>query len=156
MLRLRIAALALGVLTLGLAGCGSLRDAIPSPTPTLTPSLSSSPNPTPRVIPGPYLSEASAESAAQALAAEMGSGSTRIVSATLETFGDASQVSGSVGDTVSPERMVWMVWLQGPYRLFSCPQSPCPAWSNRLYYDVIDATTGALVETGTSGAASTT
>jgi hypothetical protein len=83
----------------------------------------------------------------------MGSGPTSIVSATLETIADGAKAAGQTptewaSTFVSPNRMVWVVWLRGPYRLFSCPQSPCPAWSNRLYYDVIDATTGALVVTG--------
>ena len=106
-------------------------------------------------VPGPYLAESSAVNTAQTLAAQMGSGTTRVVSATLETVTQGSKAVGQtpsewVGDFISPNRMVWLVWLQGPYRIFSCPQGPCQAWSSRLYYDVVDATSGALLLTGTS------
>lgn len=123
-----------------------------------TPELRAGPAPGQvTAVPGPYLDASSAERTATALAAEMGSGPTRIVIATLETIAEGARSAGQtptewVGSFVSPNRVVWLVWLPGPYRLFSCPQSPCPAWSNRLCYDVIDATTGTLVVTGTTGA----
>jgi hypothetical protein len=122
------------------------------------------PAPTPKVgnpppggqlpaLPGPYVSQAAADQSAQSAATQMGSGATRLVSSTIETVAQASasvgvKASSWVGDFVNPDRMVWLIWLQGPYRIFSCPQAPCAAWSSRYYYDVIDATTGTLDVTG--------
>lgn len=163
---LGIGAAAALLLFIGIGGAAIQSRAGPSNASADAPSTSVPlfPAPTPKVgnappggqlpaVPGPYVAEASAAAAAESMAAQMGSGATRIVSATLETVAQGSASVGStasswVGDFVSPDRMVWLLWMQGPYRVFSCPQAPCPAWSSRFYYDVVDATTGALDVTG--------
>jgi hypothetical protein len=95
-------------------------------------------------LPGPYISAAVAERTALAVASDMGPGA-RILQARLMSVAAASKAAGQrvasyyTGDS----REVWLVWIRGPWRLFSCiTATACPVKLNQVYYDAIDARTG--------------
>ncbi len=111
--------------------------------------------PTPRVhsvppsmqshyVPGPYIPAVAAEHTALAVASAMGPGA-RVLQARLMSVAAASKATGDrvasyyTGDS----REVWLVWLRGPFRLFSCiTATACPLKLNQVFYAAIDARTG--------------
>lgn len=94
--------------------------------------------------PGPYIAAAKAEQRALAAAAPMGRGA-RVVRAQLMSVTAASKATGQrvASYFVGPDRMIWLVWMKGPWKILNCiTASGCAAKPDQLYYVTIDAKTG--------------
>lgn len=105
----------------------------------------------PRRADGRYFDRAEAESLASQRAHDIGPGPVTIISAKLETVRAASQ---SVGNrvaplTVGPGRMIWLVWVIGPWQP-GCITTSCALVPHQLYFMALDASTGQSYAFGTS------
>lgn len=97
-----------------------------------------------RTVPGGFISRATAQTRALAAAAPMGTGA-RVLTARLLTVKAASAAAGQrvASDLTSATRMVWLVWMRGPWRVLNCINvGMCPAKPHQVYYVSLDATTG--------------
>lgn len=108
----------------------------------------------PRRADGRYFDRAEAGSLASQRAHDIGPGPVTIISARLETVRAASQ---SVGNrvaplTISPGRMIWLVWVIGPWQP-GCITTSCALVPHQLYFMALDASTGRSYAFGTSATA---
>ncbi len=99
--------------------------------------------------PGPYIPAATTDRLALELSAEMGPQPARVLRTRLMTVAAASRAAGQqgAGALAVGDRLVW---VRGPWMIFSCVRAPCPSSPSRVYYVVVDAKTGALDGTGYS------
>ena len=120
---------------------------VPAPTPTVGTMPSSEQVP---YVGPPYISESAADGAALQVASTMGPGP-QVVAAKLESLSSASSDVGQQVGTfaVTSSRMVWLVWVVGPYE-GPCISSTCSAPQSKLYYLAVDATSGQVFAGGTS------
>lgn len=149
---------AAGILTrVSSAGAGSSAPSAAiraQPSGTTGPSSSLVPASTPSVntipssdqshyVAGPFISEGAIESMATQLATNADPAPVTVISAKLESVAAASQDVGLrvASFYTGDDRMVWLVWLDGPY-VPSCITNPCPAAIGGVYFMVFDATTG--------------
>lgn len=152
-----LTAAGIALLTTAAAGCGQAAAAHNPSTRThsVTPSsrthsvTASSRN---HHVQGRYITKAAAERRALTLAREMGP-RPRIVAARLMSPSAANWATGQSGpgSFTDPAVEVWLVWVRGTWRSFSCVVvGHCGVSPHQLYYIGVDARTGVYSLTGYS------
>lgn len=157
-------AVALATAILAAAGItyASSGSASPNPPPAQPPSNSGLiPAPTPAVhsmpsseqshyVAGPFISSAQAESIALQIAQGFGTGDTTVLAEKLESVAAASTDAGMRVASLytGNDRMVWLVWLDGPYQAMCSVSGACAPVPNTEYFVAVDAKSGQVYGVG--------
>lgn len=101
---------------------------------------------------GPYLTAKTAIAAALQVAVRESAGSpepTSVVETRLESLAEANQQTGgqSASFYTGTDRMVWLVWLQGPFQRRCLVGNP-PILPHQVWFVEVDAKTGHVLGVG--------
>lgn len=120
---------------------------IPAPTPAVHSMPSSEQS---HYVAGPYISSVQAESLALQIAQRFGTGHATVLTAKLESVAAASADAGQRVASLytGNDRMVWLVWLEGPYQPLCQVASQCAPIPNTEYFVAVDAKSGQVYGVG--------
>lgn len=120
---------------------------IPAPTPVVHSMPSSEQS---HYVAGPFISSAQAESIALQIAQRFGTGDATVLAVKLESVAAASSDAGMRVASLyaGNDRMVWIVWLEGPYQPMCSVSGSCVPIPNTEFFVTVDAKSGQVYGVG--------